>query len=117
MDWVVDIIRGFMNMLGFNVENASEWFYIQGFKNKSSKSFIDYAIRRRSMEARVWPLIEESHMKDYFINSQEQQYYDRMMMVAEKIFAEIIKFCERIEEGIKMGLQVTGGFVIHKKDL
>lgn len=56
-------------------------------------------------------------MKDYFINSQEQQYYDRMMMVAEKIFAEIIKFCERIEEGIKMGLQVTGGFVIHKKDL
>ena len=42
-------------------------------------------------------------MKDYFIRAQEPQYYDRMMLVAEKSFAEIIKLGERIEEGVKNG--------------
>ena len=42
-------------------------------------------------------------MKYYFIRAQEPQYYDRMMLVAEKSFAEIIKLGERIEEGIKNG--------------
>ncbi|KAG5596956.1 hypothetical protein H5410_038188 [Solanum commersonii] len=58
----------------------------------------DYAIRWRSEAARVRPPMEESQMKDYFIRAQEPQYYDRMMLVAEKRFAEIIKLGERIEE-------------------
>ncbi|KAG5568779.1 hypothetical protein H5410_064206 [Solanum commersonii] len=47
--------------------------------------------------------MEESQMKDYFIRAQEPQYYDRMMLVTEKSFADIIKLGERIEEGIKNG--------------
>ncbi|KAG5570298.1 hypothetical protein H5410_060064 [Solanum commersonii] len=35
--------------------------------------------------------MEESQMKDYFIRAQEPQYYDRMMLVAEKSFADMIK--------------------------
>ena len=42
-------------------------------------------------------------MKDYFIRAQEPQYYDRMMLLAEKSFAKNIKLGERIEEGIKNG--------------
>ncbi|XP_049347507.1 uncharacterized protein LOC125812061 [Solanum verrucosum] len=51
--------------------------------------------------------MEESQMKDYFIRAQEPQYYDRMMLVAEKSFAEIIKLGERIEEGIKNGTVIN----------
>ncbi|KAG5619598.1 hypothetical protein H5410_004816 [Solanum commersonii] len=81
----------FMNRFGFNVENAPDWFYIQNLKKNPSESFRDYAIRWRS------------EMKDYFIRAQDPQYYDRMMLVAEKSFAEIIKLGERIEEDIKSG--------------
>lgn len=45
--------------------------------------------------------MDESQLKDYFIRAQEPQYYERMMLVTEKTFAEIIKLGERIEEGIK----------------
>ncbi|KAG5607564.1 hypothetical protein H5410_029056 [Solanum commersonii] len=51
----------------------------------------DYVIRWRSEAARARPPMEESQMKDYFIRAQKPQYYDRMMLVAEKSFAEIIK--------------------------
>ena len=86
-----------MNRFGFNFENAPDWFYIQNLKKKPSESFREYAIRWRSEAARARPSMEESQMKDYFIRAQEPQYYDRMMLVAEKSFAEIIKLGEIIE--------------------
>ncbi|XP_069145964.1 uncharacterized protein [Solanum lycopersicum] len=103
--WIkwVDMATDFMNRFGFNIENAPDWFYIQNLKKKPSESFREYAIRWRSEAARARPPMEESQMKDYFIRAQEPQYYDRMMLVAEKSFAEIIKLGERIEEGIKNG--------------
>ncbi|XP_004241095.1 uncharacterized protein [Solanum lycopersicum] len=102
VEWV-DMATDFMNRFGFNIENAPYWFYIQNLKNKPSESFREYAIRWRFEVARARPPMEESQMKDYFICAQEPQYYDRMMLVAEKSFAEIIKLGERIEEGIKNG--------------
>ncbi|KAK4710126.1 hypothetical protein R3W88_004639 [Solanum pinnatisectum] len=102
VEWV-DMATDFMNRFGFNVENAPDWFYIQNLEKKPSESFRDYAIRWRSEVARARPPMEESQMKDYFIRAQEPQYYDRMMVVAEKSFAEIIKLGKRIEEGIKNG--------------
>ncbi|KAG5584543.1 hypothetical protein H5410_044977 [Solanum commersonii] len=89
--------------LKWDEKNAPDWFYIQNLKKKPSESFRDYAIRWRSEAARARPPMEESQMKDYFIRAQEPQYYDRMMLVAEKSFADIIKLGERIEEGIKNG--------------
>ncbi|XP_049406209.1 uncharacterized protein LOC125869828 [Solanum stenotomum] len=102
VEWM-DMATDFMNRFGFNIENAPDWFYIQNLKQKPNESFRDYAIRWRSEAARARPPMEESQMKDYFIRAQEPQYYDRMMLVAEKSFAEIIKLGERIEEGIKSG--------------
>ncbi|XP_010314424.2 uncharacterized protein [Solanum lycopersicum] len=103
--WIkwVDMATDFMNRFGFNIENAPDWFYIQNLKKKPSESFREYAIRWRSEAARARPPMEESQMKDYFIRAQEPQYNDRMMLVAKKSFAEIIKLGERIEEGIKNG--------------
>ncbi|KAK4736956.1 hypothetical protein R3W88_000653 [Solanum pinnatisectum] len=102
VEWV-DIATDFMNRFGFNIENAPDWFYIQNLKKKPSESFREYAIRWRSEAARARPPMEESQMKDYFIRAQKPQYYDRMMLVAEKSFAEIIRLGERIEEGIRNG--------------
>ncbi|XP_049385795.1 uncharacterized protein LOC125849877 [Solanum stenotomum] len=101
-EWV-DMATNFMKRFGFNVENAPDWFYIQNLKKKPSESFRDYAIRWRFEAARARPPMEESQMKDYFIRAQEPQYYDWMMLVAVKSFAEIIKLGERIEEGIRSG--------------
>ncbi|XP_069148037.1 uncharacterized protein [Solanum lycopersicum] len=103
--WIkwVDMATDFMNRFGFNIKNAPDWFYIQNLKKKPSESFREYAIRWRSEAARAKPPMEESQMKDYFIRAQEPQYYDRMMLVAEKSFDEIIKLGKRIEEGIKNG--------------
>ncbi|KAK4733566.1 hypothetical protein R3W88_007827 [Solanum pinnatisectum] len=100
VEWV-DMATDFMNRFGFNIENAPDWFYIQTLRKKPSESFREYAIRWRSEAARARPPMEESQMKDYFIRAQEPQYYDRMMLVAEKSFAEIIKLGKRIEEGIR----------------
>ncbi|KAK4736933.1 hypothetical protein R3W88_000630 [Solanum pinnatisectum] len=102
VEWV-DMATDFMNRFGFNIENAPDWFYIQNLRKKPSESFREYAIRWRSEVARARPPMEESQMKDYFIRAQEPQYYDRMMLVAEKSFTEIIKLGERIEEGIRNG--------------
>ena len=60
----------FMNRFGFNIENAPDWFYIQNLKKKSSESFKDYTIKWRSEAARARPSMEESLMKNYFINAQ-----------------------------------------------
>lgn len=81
VEWV-DMETDFMNMFGFIVENALDWFYIQGLKNKPSESFRDYTTRWRSEVARARPQMDESQIKDYFINAQEPQYYNRIMLVA-----------------------------------
>ncbi|KAG5608558.1 hypothetical protein H5410_019839 [Solanum commersonii] len=99
----MDMTMDFMNKFGFNVENAHNNFYIQNLKKKPSESFRDYAIRWRYKAARARPHMEESQMKDYFIRAQEPHYYDRMLLMVEKSFIDIIKLGERIEEGIKNG--------------
>lgn len=47
--------------------------------------------------------MDESQLKNYFIRAQEPQYYDKMILVAEKSFINIIKLGERNEEGINNG--------------
>ncbi|KAG5608562.1 hypothetical protein H5410_019843 [Solanum commersonii] len=69
--------------------------------NGSNGWTTNFMNRWRSEAARARPPIEKSQMKDYFIHAQESQYYNRMMLVAKKNFADIIKLGERIEEGIK----------------
>lgn len=90
-----------MTRFGFNVKNEPHWFYIQYLKKKPSEFFRDYAIRCRFEAVSAKSPMEESQMKDYFIPAKEPQYYDRMMLVVEKSFADMIKLGERVEEGIK----------------
>ncbi|KAG5616428.1 hypothetical protein H5410_016252 [Solanum commersonii] len=47
--------------------------------------------------------MEESEMITYFIQAQDSEYYERMVTMGGKTFAEVIKAGEMIEDGLKTG--------------
>ncbi|XP_070036216.1 uncharacterized protein [Nicotiana tomentosiformis] len=94
----------FMDRFRFNTENAPDFFYIQNLKKKPTETFREYATRWRSEAAKVRPALEEEQMNKFFIRAQDPQYYERLMVIENHKFSDIIKLGERIEEGIKSGM-------------
>ncbi|XP_070050894.1 uncharacterized protein [Nicotiana tomentosiformis] len=94
----------FMDRFRFNTENAPDAFYIQNLKKKPTKTFREYATRWRSKVAKVRPALEEEQMNKFFVRAQDPQYYERLMVIENHKFSNIIKLGERIEEGIKNGI-------------
>ncbi|XP_070024977.1 uncharacterized protein [Nicotiana sylvestris] len=94
----------FMDRFRFNTENAPDVFYIQNLKKKPTKTFHEYANRWRSEAAKVQPALEEEHMNKFFVRAQDLQYYERLMLIENYKFSDIIKLGEKIEEGIKSGM-------------
>lgn len=43
-------------------------------------------------------------MNKFFVRAQDPQYYERLMVIENHKFSDIIKLGERIEEGIKSGM-------------
>ncbi|KAK4733719.1 hypothetical protein R3W88_007980 [Solanum pinnatisectum] len=68
----------------------------------TTKNFCEYAIRWREQVARVKPPMKES-MIDVFLQAQELDYFHYLLSVVVKIFAEVIKIGEMVENGIKSG--------------
>ncbi|XP_015081253.1 uncharacterized protein LOC107024815 [Solanum pennellii] len=87
----------------FHVEIAPDRISITKVKPKSTECFREYAIRWREEASRVHPPMEESEMITYFIQAQESEYYERMVTMGGKTFAEVIKAGEMIEDGLKTG--------------
>ncbi|XP_070045488.1 uncharacterized protein [Nicotiana tomentosiformis] len=104
--WVswVSMASDFMDSFRFNTKNAPDIFYIQNFKKKPTETFREYATRWRSEAAKVRPALEEEQMNKFFIRVQDPQYYERLMVIENHKFFDIIKLGERIEEGIKSGM-------------
>ncbi|XP_070035462.1 uncharacterized protein [Nicotiana tomentosiformis] len=104
--WVnwVSMASDFMDRFRFNTENAPDAFYIQNLKKKSTKTFREYATRWRSEAPKVRSALEEEHMNKFFVRAQDPQYYERLMVIENHKFSDIIKLGERIEEGIKSGM-------------
>ncbi|XP_070008381.1 uncharacterized protein [Nicotiana sylvestris] len=94
----------FMDRFKFNMESAPDIFYIQNLKKKPTETFHEYATRWRSEAAKVKPTLEEEQMNKFFIRAQDPQYYERLMVIENHKFSDIIKLEERIEEGIKSGM-------------
>lgn len=99
----VDMASDFNDRFEFNTENAPDWFYIQNPNKMPGDTFRDYAIKWSSEDTRAKPTMDKSQMNCYFIQAQEPQYYNRMMLVAETSFIDIIKLGGWIEKGIKNG--------------
>ncbi|XP_070039564.1 uncharacterized protein [Nicotiana tomentosiformis] len=91
----------------FNTENAQDVFYIQNLKKKPTETFREYATQWRSEAAKVRPTLEEEQMNKFFVRAQDPQYYERLMVIENHKFSDIIKLGERIEEGIKSRIVTT----------
>ncbi|XP_070014331.1 uncharacterized protein [Nicotiana sylvestris] len=100
LNWV-RMSSDFMDMFSFNTENALDVFYIQNLKKKPTKTFREYATRWRSKASKVRHALEEEQMNKFFVQAQDLQYYERLMIIESHKFSDIIKLGERIEEGIK----------------
>ncbi|XP_049388071.1 uncharacterized protein LOC125852375 [Solanum stenotomum] len=98
-----DLANAFVDHYKFHVEIAPDRISITKLKPKSTECFREYAIRWREEAARVHPPMEESEMITYFIQAQDSEYYERMVTMGGKTFAEVIKAGEMIEDGLKTG--------------
>ncbi|XP_070004591.1 uncharacterized protein [Nicotiana sylvestris] len=103
VSWV-SMASDFMDRFRFNTENAPDVFYIQNLKKKLTETFHEYATRWRSEAAKVRSALEEDQMNKFFVWAQDSQYYERLMVIENHKFSDIIKLGERIEEGIKSGM-------------
>ncbi|XP_070005111.1 uncharacterized protein [Nicotiana sylvestris] len=83
---------------------APDVFYIQNLKKKPTKTFREYATCWRSEAAKVRPYLDEEQMNKFFVRAQDLQYYERLMVIENHKFSDIIKLRERIEEDIKSGM-------------
>ncbi|XP_070035899.1 uncharacterized protein [Nicotiana tomentosiformis] len=104
--WVnwVSMASDFMDRFRFNIENAPDVSYIQNLKKKPTETFRKYATWWRSEAAKVAPTLEEEQMNKFFVKAQDPQYYERLMVIENHKFSDIIKLGERIKEGIKSGM-------------
>ncbi|XP_033511834.2 uncharacterized protein [Nicotiana tomentosiformis] len=102
-NWV-SMASDFMDRFRFNTKNAPDIFYIQNLKKKPTETLHEYATHWRSEAAKARPTIEEEQMNKFFVRAQDPQYYERLMVIENHKFSDIIKLGERIEEGIKTGM-------------
>ncbi|XP_070008502.1 uncharacterized protein [Nicotiana sylvestris] len=100
----IGMASNFMDRFRFNTENAPDVFYIHNLKKKATETFHEYATRWRSEATKVKPTLEEEQMDKFFVWTQDPQYYERLMMIQNHKFSDIIKLGERIEEGIKSSI-------------
>ncbi|XP_070025115.1 uncharacterized protein [Nicotiana sylvestris] len=104
--WVnwVSMASDFMDRFRFNTENTPDVFYIQNLKKKPTETFREYATRWILEAAKERAALEEEQMNKFFVKAQYPQYYERLMVIENHKFSNIIKLGERIEEGIKSGM-------------
>ncbi|XP_070004558.1 uncharacterized protein [Nicotiana sylvestris] len=127
-NWV-SMASDFMDRFRFNTENAPDVFYIQNLKKKPTETIREYATRQRSEAAKVRPVLDKEQMNKFFVKAQDPQYYERLMVIENHKFSDIIKLGERIKEGIKSemvtnfeALQATNkalqsGGILRKRDV
>ena len=72
-------------------------------KQKSTKSYREFAYRWRKEAARVRLPMSEKEIVEVFLRVQEPKYYDRIMLLDGAKFVEIVKISESIEDGLKSG--------------
>ncbi|XP_070045930.1 uncharacterized protein [Nicotiana tomentosiformis] len=89
-NWV-SMASDFMDRFRFNTENAPDIFYIQNLKKKPTENFCEYVTRWRSEAAKVRLALEEEKMNKFFVRAQDPQYYERLMVIENHKFSDIIK--------------------------
>ncbi|XP_070050601.1 uncharacterized protein [Nicotiana tomentosiformis] len=107
--WIswVSMASDFLDRFRFNMKNTPDVFYIQNLKKKPAETFREYATRWKSEAEKVRPVLEEEQMNKFFVKAQDPHYYERLIVIENHKFSDIIKLGERIEEGIKSGMWIN----------
>ncbi|XP_059292351.1 uncharacterized protein LOC132045786 [Lycium ferocissimum] len=102
-----DIAESFMERFHFNVETVLDRYYLEKVKQKSTENYREFGSRWRAEAARVQPPMCEGELVSVFIKSHEPDFYDKMLFMAGRPFAELVKMGEAIEDGLKYGKIVS----------
>ncbi|XP_070017617.1 uncharacterized protein [Nicotiana sylvestris] len=98
-----DLAWDFVRLFQYNIDIATYKNSLSNQKKKSSGSFREYAVKWHKQTTRVKPPMDETEMVSVFLQAQEADYYQNMMFVMGKPFAEAIKIGEMVENGLKIG--------------
>ncbi|XP_070036908.1 uncharacterized protein [Nicotiana tomentosiformis] len=96
-----------MDKFRFNTKKSLDVFYIQNLKKKPTETFREYATCWRSEATKVRLTLEKEQMNKFFVRVQVPQYYERLMVIENYKFSDIIKLGKRIEEWIKSGMETN----------
>ncbi|XP_070029422.1 uncharacterized protein [Nicotiana sylvestris] len=94
-----DLARDFVRQFQYNIDIAPDRNSLTNLKKKSSESFREDAVKWREQVSRVKPLMDEVEMVIVFLQGHEADYFQNMMSVMGKSFAEAIKIGEMVENG------------------
>ncbi|XP_070017099.1 uncharacterized protein [Nicotiana sylvestris] len=90
--------------LSWYISQDSKKWTSWNLKKKPTETFCEYVTRWRSEATKVRPALEEEQMNRFFVRAQDPQYYERLILIEGQKFSDIIKFGERIKDGIKNGM-------------
>ncbi|XP_070018142.1 uncharacterized protein [Nicotiana sylvestris] len=97
-----DLARVFVRQFQYNIDISPYRNSLTNFKKKTTESFHEYAIKWHEQAARVKPPMDETKMVNVFLQAQEVDYFQNMMSVMGKPFAEAIKIEEIVENSLKI---------------
>ncbi|XP_070054990.1 uncharacterized protein [Nicotiana tomentosiformis] len=76
---------------------------LSNMKKKPTESFIEYAIKWREQATRVKPPMDNHELNSIFLEAQKPDFFQNMMSVMGRPFAEAIKIGEMVENDLKTG--------------
>ncbi|XP_060202443.1 uncharacterized protein LOC132630865 [Lycium barbarum] len=89
-----DMAESFMEWFRLTVETVPDHYYLEKVKQKSIENYREFFSRWRAEAARVQPSMCEGELVSVFIRSKEPDFYYRMLSIAERPFAELVKIGE-----------------------
>ena len=95
------LAKDFIDQFSYNMEIIPDRYSLEKMKQKSTKSYREFAYRWRKEEVRVRPTMSEKEIVEVFVRVQEPEYYDRIILLVGAKFVETAKIGETLEDGLK----------------
>ncbi|XP_070057361.1 uncharacterized protein [Nicotiana tomentosiformis] len=98
-----DMAQTFVKQFQYNIDIAPDCNSLSNMKKKPTESFREYVIKWMEQVARVKPPMNNHELITIFLEAQEPDYFQNMMSIMGRPFAEAIKIREMVKNGLKTG--------------
>ncbi|XP_070037113.1 uncharacterized protein [Nicotiana tomentosiformis] len=95
--------QAFIKQFHYNIDIASDRNSLSNMKKRPTESFKEYAVRWREQASRVKPPMYNNELITVFLQAQDLDYFQNIMSVMDRPFADAIKIGEMIENGLNTG--------------